>query len=149
MKKSSLSRGVGPKRTQMKRSKSFTPASKEQRAKVKAARIVLVRDDFGKVWGVLSTEAEPVDPMHLTPRSKGGCNDPACTVAAARFTVHRPYDDGELSLLEFFAEEANRLAFLPELQHMLTHLSPVEMVEQLANDRVAWRGVGFVPEEAT
>lgn len=109
-----------------------------QRRKAKEATVVLVAVE-GRVSLVRPPISEPVDAMHLTPRSKGGCDHPDCVVAAGRLSVHRPYDDGLLDLLAFFTVDANRQAFLPELQHMLMHLSPVEMAEQLANDRVEWR----------
>jgi len=139
-----LKRGPGPARKPMKRS-GFTPASKAQREKVKRARVALIGMAGGVGLDVLPLPY-PVDPMHLTPRSKGGCDHPDCVVAAARESVHGPYDDGRLDLLTFFAQPKNRALYERELQHMLTHLSPVEMVEQLANARVEWREVGPLPE---
>jgi hypothetical protein len=140
-----LSRGVGPKRTtSLSRSAkknstrtTFTPASKEQRAKVRELACVVCGKDIFE---------QTIHPAHLTPRSKGGCDAAECVIALCAYD-HRRFDDGELDLLSVLT--ASWPAYRPEVAHMLEHLNPVELLEQLANDRVQWRAVGFVPEEAT
>jgi hypothetical protein len=39
-----------------------------------------------------------IDPVHLIPRSLGGCGDPMCVVPLCR-SCHRAYDTGRLDLL--------------------------------------------------
>jgi hypothetical protein len=41
-----------------------------------------------------------VDPMHVIPRSLGGCGDPLCIVPGCR-RCHRAYDTGQLDLLPY------------------------------------------------
>lgn len=122
--------GMVNRRKPLRQGRGFA-ASRAQREKVKdCVCLVCGRDE---VW-----DGVKIDPAHLTPRSKGGCDDRLCVAPLCR-TCHRAYDDGELDLLPHLTYEPTGLLYLPELQHMLVHLSPVEMVEQLANARVEWR----------
>jgi hypothetical protein len=75
-------RRSAPKR----RRKSISPASPEQREKVKFAGCVVCQN-------------EPCHPAHLIDRSIGGDDNPLAVVPLC-FLHHREYDDGRLSLLE-------------------------------------------------
>lgn len=47
-------------------------------------------------------EETGVDPAHLWPRGKGGCDSPDCVIPLCR-GCHRAFDNGELNLLERLA----------------------------------------------
>jgi hypothetical protein len=97
------------KRTPMKRSTkprkrtAVSPASPDQRAKVKDAPSIV-------------SGQGPCDPAHLVPRSLGGCDDPLCVIPLTR-TEHRLYDRGELDLSPFLIREG----CIREVQHGLVH----------------------------
>lgn len=122
--------------TAPRRSKpSFTPASPDQRAKVAELGYCLG-------CGVEASEYVLIDPAHVVPRSKGGCNHPDCVIPLCRLAVggggcHRRYDDGELDLMAVIA--GRWPAEIREVQHALEHLNPVAVIQQLANDRIEWR----------
>ena len=111
------------------------PASLRQRQKIIAEPRCIA-------CGVRAGEYIAVDPAHLAPRSRGGCDDPLCVVGLCRTPsgqgCHRLFDDGKLDLLAIIADRwpAERA----EVQHMLEHLLPVEVLQRLANDRIQWRG---------
>lgn len=115
--------------TRKKKRPSFTPASKAQRAKVRDEGCAMYRYDLGCIGAV--------QPAHVVARSKGGCDAADCVLALCEFH-HRQFDDGHLDLLRVVS--ASWPLFRAECQHALEHLNPVELVEQLANDRVTWRG---------
>jgi len=72
-----------------------------------------------------------VDPAHLAPRSRGGCDDPECVVPLCR-SCHRAFDDGRLDLL-LHLEPYHR----SELAHALSHLGLIELLERLTAERWA------------
>lgn len=109
------------KRTQMKRKPptarvkrpSFTPASPVQREKI--------RDEQCIVCGEPAT-----DPMHLAPRSHGGCEHQHCVLPGCR-SCHRAFDDGDLDLTPFV--HGRRI----ELAHMQTHYdTPIALLQRLS-----------------
>lgn len=133
--KRELRRRVTPlKRSSLKSSRGISPASKAQRAKIAANPYCLACGDERSEWLA-------IDPAHLVARGAGGCNSADCVVGLCRgaegYGCHRLFDDGQLDLLSILT--ARLPAELPELQHMLEHVSPVEMVQRLANARVEWR----------
>ena len=91
-----------PPANSRKRGKSFA-ASPQQRLKVKDAPSV-VSGEYG------------CDPMHIWPRSLGGCDDPLCVVPATR-SEHRDFDLGQLDLLPHLV----RQGCVEELLHALGH----------------------------
>jgi len=111
MKQTPLKRSTKPlPRTPLRRAKpkprqrSVSPASPEQREKV--------RDDAVSVVSGL----EGCDPAHIIPRSLGGCDDALCVVPLTR-TEHRAYDQGVLNLLPYLVG-----THVAELQHALGHV---------------------------
>ena len=92
----------------MKRGKGISPASPEQREKVRDRRC-LVCGQY------------PVDPAHVVPRAFTG-DDPRAVIALCRLH-HRAYDDGNLDLLRelepYYREE---LAFAVEKAGLITTL---------------------------
>ena len=107
-------------RSTFKRKGGFTPASTEQRAKVKAQGCRVTAD-----------HGPHVQPAHVTPRSLGGCDHPDCTVGL-RADLHRLYDMGEdVGLLE-------RLT-LEEQAHAVTHLGILGALERTTNER--WKPI--------
>lgn len=82
-----------------------------------------------------------INPAHLTPRAAGGCDHDRCVIPLCRYGggrgCHRLFDDGRLDVLVILTDR--HPAFLPELQHMLEHMGPVEMCTRLANARMEWR----------
>jgi hypothetical protein len=91
----------------------ISPASSAQRAKVRdACCIVTGRDRH---------DGATIDPMHLCPRSHGGCDDPLCVVPGEREWVHRRFDDGKFDLLPHLRPSGAERQWLPEIQHALDH----------------------------
>ena len=125
---SPLRSGSGLNRKPMKRS-GFTPASKEQREKVKGLPCMRCgADGAGMVTG-------PIDPAHVCARAHGGCDDALCVVPLCR-RCHREFDQGQLDLLP-------HLVFwcVPEIQHALGHYNGdlIALLQRLT-------GVRYVPE---
>jgi hypothetical protein len=73
-----------------------------------------------------------VDPAHLVPRSRVGCDRPDCVVPLCRFRCHRAFDTGRLDLLPYL-EPRHR----SELAHALQHLGLIELLERLTAERWA------------
>ena len=72
-----------------------------------------------------------VDPMHVIPRSLGGCGDALCVVPACR-SCHRAYDTGELDLLPYLE---------PAWRSQLAHaVGPVGLITALR--RISSTGPG-------
>lgn len=88
--------------TRQKR-RAISPATPEQRAKVKRACIV-------------TGSTEHVDPAHLWPRSLGGCDDPLC-VCPLRRDVHELYDRHEFDLLPYLIAHG----YHEEIAHAVVH----------------------------
>lgn len=109
------------KRQTLKRA-PISPASPEQRSKVKGEPCV--RCGF-------TTEGMPVDPAHLCARGQGGCDDPLCVVPLCR-TCHQELDSGGLSILEYLVGR-----FVPELEHALGHYEGnlIGLLQRLTGDR--------------
>jgi hypothetical protein len=114
--------------------KPISPASPAQRRKVAELGVCLGCGREGSEWLA-------IDPAHLAPRSHGGCDHKNCVLPLCRAGdgsgCHRLFDTGQLDLLAVIA--GRWPAELAELQHALTHLGPVPIVERLAGDRIEWR----------
>lgn len=104
-------------------------ASDAQRAKVKGMPCV----NCGKVEipNVLA-----IDPAHVWPKGKGGCDSPDCVLPVCRVIAtgegcHRLFDEGKLELVERLADSE---AWQVEQAHpILVHgVSPVELVRRLS-----------------
>jgi hypothetical protein len=107
----------------LKRGNGFQ-ASKAQRDKVRLLPCV------GCGHGADFPDETGVDPAHLWPRGKGGCDHPDCVIPLCR-TCHRLFDQGELDLLPRLAGTE---AWAKEQAHpILAHgVSPVELVRRLS-----------------
>jgi hypothetical protein len=102
------------------RKPTFTPASKAQRAKVALTSCA-----------VADCASVACDPAHLTPRARGGCDDPDCVVSLCR-THHRQFDDGALDLLPHLAHRG----YGRELGHMMAHYEdPLSVLHRLTGQR--------------
>ena len=130
----------------MKR-RPLRPASPPQR-RTPLARLELVRSAAGSHGGSFAAASaaqrrkvagrpclvcgarDGVDPAHIAPRSRGGCEHPNCVVALCRFRCHRAFDDGRLDLLPYLEPRHRR-----ELAHALQHLGLVELLERLTAER--------------
>lgn len=95
MRKSSLKRGRGF---------AASPAQREK-----------AREEPCVVTGEETLYGATIDPMHLWPRSRGGCDDPLCTVPGRR-DIHDLFDEGKFDLLPYLVKRR-----LPELHHALDH----------------------------
>jgi hypothetical protein len=72
-----------------------------------------------------------VDPMHVIPRSLGGCGEHLCIVPACR-RCHRAYDSGELDLLPYL-EPARRA----QLAHAVGHVGLIAALRRISGARDA------------
>lgn len=114
-------------RKSTKRTGSISPASMAQRRKIKGRPSILPGEG-------------PIDPMHLWPRSLGGCDDPLCVVPGAR-TVHRAFDAHELDILP--ALIAHR--YVAEIAHAVEHANGdlIAVLERLTSDKWYPRTTGL------
>jgi hypothetical protein len=71
-----------------------------------------------------------VDPAHITPRSRGGCDEPDCVVALCRYPCHRAFDRGELDLLPHLEPDHRA-----ELAHALSHLALLALLRRVTGMR--------------
>lgn len=71
------------------------------------------------------------DPMHVIPRSLGGCDDPLCVVSACR-SCHTSYDTGRLDALAALESLHRR-----ELAHAVEHVGLIATLRRVTNDREA------------
>ena len=113
----------------LKRTNGFA-ASQAQRDKVRGLVCVGCGREAGGGWAI--------DPMHVWPRGKGGCDSPDCVLPGCRHEAtgdgcHRAFDQGELSLLERLAESE---AWAVEQAHpILKHgVGLVELVRRLSGN---------------
>jgi hypothetical protein len=119
-----------------KRRSGFTPASGAQKAKARM-------EDFCWCCDRERTEWLTLDPAHVCPRSKGGCDHADCVIVLCRAGdgtgCHRDFDDGNLDLLPVIAGRYER--FATECSHAALHLNPVQLVQRLTNTRIRWEPV--------
>ena len=85
--------------------KAISPASNEQRAKVKDAACV-------------NCGFPACDPMHLASRAQGGCDSADCILPGCR-NCHRAFDNGALDLEPILALPE----YAAERAHMASHMS--------------------------
>lgn len=108
--------GVGPakRRKGLRRGRGFD-ASKAQREKVRDLACVFCGRDDGVV----------IDPAHLWPRGKGGCDSADCVIPLCR-EHHRAFDDHQLELLPYLV----RKGYHAEMAHAIgAHgVSPGELI---------------------
>jgi hypothetical protein len=115
------------RRSTLKRGKSF-PASDAQRAKVADMPCV----SCGKVASAYLA----IDPAHVWPRGKGGCDSPDCVLPLCRLIAtgegcHRLFDEGRLELVERLAD--SEACQVEQAHPILVHgVSPVELVRRLS-----------------
>lgn len=103
--------------------RAISPASSEQRAKIKRACIVT-----GDTTGC--------DPAHLWPRGMGGCDDPLCVVPLRR-DVHEAYDRHQVDLLPHLLAHGMHAEIAHAVEHARGDL--VAVLERLTGER--WRPV--------
>jgi len=116
------------RRSTLKRGRSFA-ASDAQRGKVRLMPCLgCGRGDEG--FGF--QQETFVDPAHLWPRGKGGCDSPDCVIPLCR-SCHDLFDRGELDLLSKLSDSE---AWSVEQAHpILCHgVSVVELVRRLAGN---------------
>lgn len=89
-----------------------------------------------------------IDPAHVWPKGKGGCDSPDCVLPLCRFVptgkgCHREFDEGRLDLTERLAGSE---AWQVEQAHpILVHgVSPVELVRRLSGGAFEFVRVGAV-----
>lgn len=123
-------------------SKGFE-ASQAQRDKVEG--LACVGCEKEEIPGILA-----IDPAHVWPRSKGGCDSPDCVLPACRLIAtgegcHRLFDQGRLELNERLSDSE---AWQPELAHpILVHgVSPVELVRRLTGGAYEFVRVSDLPQ---
>jgi hypothetical protein len=88
-------------------------ASDGQRAKIVGGACVVCQQTKG------------LTPAHLTPRTLGGCDDPACVVAMC-WMHHRAYDTGQLELLRYLEPR-----WRDEVAHAVLHLGLIGALRRL------------------
>ncbi|HEX5591975.1 MAG TPA: hypothetical protein VFX35_01360 [Solirubrobacterales bacterium] len=109
-------------------------ASKAQRDKVKLMPCLGCRREVDPDYPDLWT----IDPAHVWPKDKGGCDSPDCVLPLCRFVptgegCHRLFDEGRLDLTERLA---NSEAWQVEQAHpILCHgVGLVELVRRLSGN---------------
>jgi hypothetical protein len=119
--------GQPRRRSPLKQGNGFA-ASDAQRAKVAGMPCV--------ACGKVASAYLAIDPAHVWPRGKGGCDSPDCVLPACRIIAtgegcHRSFDEGQLDLTERLADSE---AWQVEQAHpILVHgVSPVELVRRLS-----------------
>ncbi len=120
--------GRPQRRSSLKQGNGFA-ASKAQRDKVRLMPCLACGhgdDGFG------FEEETGVDPAHLWPRGKGGCDSPDCVIPLCR-KCHRAFDQGELDLT---ARLAGSEAWAVEQAHpILEHgVSLLELLRRLSGN---------------
>ena len=114
--------GAGPKpRKAMKRGRGFA-ASPAQRGKVRGLPCVSC--------GRAGNEYLAIDPAHLWPRGKGGCDHPDCVIPLCR-GCHRLFDEGKLELLPSLIDRG----YWREMAHPIAEhqVSPYTLTERLSH----------------
>jgi hypothetical protein len=118
------------RRRPLKQGRGFA-VTKAQRAKVRGLPCV--------GCGRGASEYVAIDPMHVWPRGKGGCDHLLCVVPGCREAggagCHRLFDEGKLDLLPRLVE----LGYFTELAHVISehHVSPLTLVEHVTGQRYA------------
>lgn len=117
------------RRSTLRRTKSFA-ASPAQRKKVQGEVCVGCGKEASEDGSLV------IDPAHLWPRGKGGCDKPDCVLGLCRFVYdgsgcHRLFDEGRLDLLERLT---GKETFQAELAHPITEhgVGLVELVRRLS-----------------
>jgi hypothetical protein len=105
-----------------KRSQGISPASKEQREKVKAIGFCRNCGGTSRHW--------PVHPAHAVPRGMGGCDSPDCVVELC-LPCHCLQEQGKIDILP--------LLTLQEQAHAVSHLGILGALRQLTGRR--WEAV--------
>jgi hypothetical protein len=94
--------------------------------------------------GKAASSGRAIDPAHIWPRGRGGCDDSLCVVPLCRtFTggCHRLFDEGELDLLAIIVRTEAWEQWRAHAQHALEHCTPNELVERLTGARTQWSDV--------
>lgn len=107
----------------------MSPAGGEQRAVVRLEACI--------VTGRRKADGNTVDPAHLCPRGRGGCDDPLCIVPLWR-PVHRAFDDGRFDLLPYLVAHALTDHVAHALEHYRGDL--VALIERLTSS--SWTAKG-------
>jgi hypothetical protein len=134
LQRSSLADNRGRRRPSLRKRAAISPASSAQREAVR-----------GKVCLGCGREASDwlaIDPAHLWPRGRGGCDSRFCVVPLCRDGsgqgCHRLFDEGKFDLWSVVVADWGR--WRHHFQHALRHATPVELLERLAGERVVWSG---------
>jgi hypothetical protein len=81
-----------------------------------------------------------IDPAHLWPRGRGGCDSRFCVVPLCRDGsgqgCHRLFDEGKLDLLGVLVADWGR--WRHHFQHACRHATPMELLQRLAGARLRW-----------
>lgn len=118
-------------------------AEPQRRARISPASKQQQDDVIGMAClgcGREASEYVAIDPAHVWPRGRGGCDGRFCVVPLCRTFAgegcHREFDEGRLDLLSRMAAAWDQ--WRPWVQHALRHCSLVELVERLAGARTQW-----------
>jgi hypothetical protein len=115
----------------LKPGKGFA-ASKQQRQKVRGLVCVGCGREASEDGSVV------IDPAHVWPKGKGGCDKAACVLPMCRFVFdgsgcHKLFDEGKLDLLARLEERDTHEAYAEELAHPIAEhgVSLVSLVRRL------------------
>lgn len=115
----------------------ISPASDEQRAAVAGMACL--------GCGQMAAEWLAIDPAHVFPRGRGGCDSHLCVVPLCRTFAgegcHRLFDTGSLDLLRVITRPDAWEQWRPVVQHALEHCTPNELLERLTGQRTQWSDV--------
>lgn len=91
-----------------RRPRSISSASTAQREVVRVTSCI--------VTGRVKASGYAIDPAHLWPRGKGGCDSDLCVVPLWR-PVHRAYDDGRFDLLPYVVAHGLHAQMAHAMEH--------------------------------
>jgi hypothetical protein len=133
--------GTPRRRSSLKRTKGFA-ASPTQRDKVKGLVCLGCGKEASEDGSLV------IDPAHLWPRGKGGCDKADCVIPLCRFVYdgsgcHQLLDEGKLDLLDRLEERDFHDAYAKELAHPIAEhgVSLVALVRRLTGSDWEFRKV--------
>lgn len=133
--RSSMKRSPLRRRSKLRARKQLQRRTSLQRSPAMAATESQRAAVAGRTCIVCGTDRR-IDPMHVIPRSLGGCGDRLCVVPGCR-GCHRAYDRGDLDLLPYLEP-----AWRAQVAHAVGHVGPIGALRRISGGRQTGRALG-------